>query len=97
MKYCSKLSNNCIVLDDETIHLTSFQAKEKRNLYILDCLFSAAVIGTLVVSAWRGGFQLLDLLVYPENRLKSYWVTLVCILFKHPMSKSTNNNKVEKT
>ncbi|KAL3269664.1 hypothetical protein HHI36_008725, partial [Cryptolaemus montrouzieri] len=51
-------------------------SSEKRNLYILDCIFSTAGIGTLVVSVWRGGFQLLDLLIYPEDRLLSYWVTL---------------------
>ncbi|XP_044754904.1 uncharacterized protein LOC123313879 isoform X1 [Coccinella septempunctata] len=58
--------------------LTIFRtvSSEKRELYILDCLFSTAGIGTLVVTAWRGGFQLLDLLVFPENRLLSYWVTL---------------------
>ncbi|KAK9890735.1 hypothetical protein WA026_012083 [Henosepilachna vigintioctopunctata] len=72
-----------VVASDERIGyfqvLTIFRvsSSEKRSLYLLDCIFSTAVIGTLVVSVWRGCFQLLDLLVYPEDKLLSYWVTLI--------------------
>lgn len=58
--------------------LTMFRtsSSERKKLYILDCIFSTAGIGTFVVAAWRGGFQLLDLLIFPDNKLLSYWVTL---------------------
>lgn len=52
-------------------------ASDKTILYILDCLFSILVIGTLVVFVWRGGWVILDLFVYPEDFTKSSWVTLI--------------------
>ncbi|XP_055548351.1 uncharacterized protein LOC129731960 isoform X2 [Wyeomyia smithii] len=42
-------------------------------LYVLDCLFSVLVIGSLVVFVWRGLWVLLDLKLFPEDRGLSAW------------------------
>ncbi|XP_011310790.1 uncharacterized protein fusl isoform X1 [Fopius arisanus] len=38
------------------------------TLYVLDCVFSVGVVGTLVVFVWRGIWVLLDHHLFPENR-----------------------------
>lgn len=54
-----------------------FQLNEKASLYILDCLFSVLVIGTLVVFVWRGCWAMVDILLFPENVVWSAWGSLV--------------------
>ncbi|KAG8223605.1 hypothetical protein J437_LFUL004129 [Ladona fulva] len=45
--------------------------------YIVDCLLSVLVIGTLVVVVWRGAWNLLDQLLFPEREDWSAWGSLV--------------------
>ncbi|XP_023955122.2 uncharacterized protein LOC112058487 isoform X1 [Bicyclus anynana] len=61
------------------IFTTRFQTKSSREtaLYILDCLFSVTVVGSLVVFVWRGSWALLDIFLYPDNLVKSCWTSLV--------------------
>ncbi|CRK94388.1 CLUMA_CG007896, isoform C [Clunio marinus] len=47
------------------------------GLYILDCLFSVLVIGSLVVFVWRGLWVLLDLKLFPEDQKTSAWASLI--------------------
>lgn len=54
-----------------------YKIGEKTSLYILDCLFSVLVVGTLVVFVWRGGWALLDLFVFPEDEVLSAWASLI--------------------
>ncbi|XP_034827229.1 uncharacterized protein fusl isoform X2 [Maniola hyperantus] len=46
-------------------------------LYILDCVFSVTVVGSLVVFVWRGSWALLDIFLYPHDQVKSFWTSLV--------------------
>jgi len=45
----------------------------------LDTLFSVFVIGSLVVIAWRGVWGIFDLLLFPADKAKSAWGSLVGI------------------
>jgi uncharacterized membrane protein len=58
---------------------TRFKTKmsERTSLYVLDCLFSVLVIGTLVVFVWRGAWALIDIFLFPENDVWSAWGSLV--------------------
>ncbi|XP_031335024.1 uncharacterized protein LOC116164911 isoform X2 [Photinus pyralis] len=58
---------------------TRFNTKieEKTTLYVLDCLFSVFIIGTLVVFVWRGAWVLVDIYLFPENEYWSAWGSLV--------------------
>ncbi|XP_075153757.1 transmembrane protein fuseless [Haematobia irritans] len=47
------------------------------GLYLMDTLFSIFVIGTLVVIAWRGLWGIMDLTLYPEEKAKSAWSSLI--------------------
>ncbi|XP_030382855.1 uncharacterized protein LOC115630436 [Scaptodrosophila lebanonensis] len=47
------------------------------GLYILDTLFSVFVIGTLVVIAWRGLWGIFDLILFPHDKAKSAWGSLL--------------------
>ncbi|KAK5645287.1 hypothetical protein RI129_006587 [Pyrocoelia pectoralis] len=51
--------------------------EEKTTLYVLDCLFSVFIIGTLVVFVWRGAWVLIDIYLFPENEYWSAWGSLV--------------------
>ncbi|XP_044271732.1 uncharacterized protein LOC123015810 isoform X2 [Tribolium madens] len=59
--------------------LTMFRVamSERTSLYILDCLFSVLVIGTLVVFVWRGAWALIDIFLFPENETLSAWGSLI--------------------
>ncbi|XP_055600468.1 uncharacterized protein LOC129749513 isoform X2 [Uranotaenia lowii] len=46
-------------------------------LYILDCMFSVLVIGSLVVFVWRGFWVLLDTQLFPEDRALSAWASVL--------------------
>uniref|UniRef100_A0A336MD46 CSON013295 protein n=1 Tax=Culicoides sonorensis TaxID=179676 RepID=A0A336MD46_CULSO len=54
---------------------TRFRTEGSRDpgLYVLDCLFSVLVIGTLVVFVWRGLWVFLDLELFPNNPIYSSW------------------------
>ncbi|KAG7306224.1 hypothetical protein JYU34_008827 [Plutella xylostella] len=45
--------------------------------YALDCIFSVAVVGSLVVFVWRGSWALLDIYLFPDDLAKSYWTSLI--------------------
>ncbi|XP_034098972.1 uncharacterized protein LOC117564365 [Drosophila albomicans] len=47
------------------------------GLYLLDTLFSVFVIGTLVVIAWRGLWGIFDLTLFPQDKAKSAWGSLL--------------------
>ncbi|XP_013107366.1 uncharacterized protein LOC106087031 [Stomoxys calcitrans] len=47
------------------------------GLYLMDTLFSIFVIGTLVVIAWRGLWGIMDLTMYPGEKAKSAWASLI--------------------
>ncbi|XP_053612488.1 uncharacterized protein fusl isoform X2 [Plodia interpunctella] len=46
-------------------------------LYVLDCVFSVAVVGSLVVFVWRGSWALLDIFLFPDDKVKSSWTSLI--------------------
>uniref|UniRef100_A0A182NTS8 Uncharacterized protein n=1 Tax=Anopheles dirus TaxID=7168 RepID=A0A182NTS8_9DIPT len=47
------------------------------GLYVLDCMFSVLVIGSLVVFVWRGLWVLLDLKLFPEDHGTSAWASII--------------------
>ncbi|XP_065088997.1 uncharacterized protein fusl isoform X2 [Ochlerotatus camptorhynchus] len=47
------------------------------GLYVLDCMFSVLVIGSLVVFVWRGLWVLLDLKLFPEDHALSAWASVL--------------------
>nr|XP_019564762.2 uncharacterized protein LOC109432868 isoform X2 [Aedes albopictus]XP_019564763.2 uncharacterized protein LOC109432868 isoform X2 [Aedes albopictus]XP_019564765.2 uncharacterized protein LOC109432868 isoform X2 [Aedes albopictus]XP_019564766.2 uncharacterized protein LOC109432868 isoform X2 [Aedes albopictus]XP_019564769.2 uncharacterized protein LOC109432868 isoform X2 [Aedes albopictus] len=47
------------------------------GLYVLDCMFSVLVIGSLVVFVWRGLWVLLDLQLFPEDHALSAWASVL--------------------
>ncbi|CAH1280063.1 unnamed protein product [Diabrotica balteata] len=51
--------------------------EERKSLFVLDCLFSIAVVGTLVVFVWRGVWLLVDIYLFPGDLVFSYWSSLV--------------------
>ncbi|CAB3255692.1 unnamed protein product [Arctia plantaginis] len=61
------------------IFTTRFRVSNSREtmLYILDCIFSVAVVGSLVVFVWRGSWALLDIFLFPEDVAKSCWTSLI--------------------
>ncbi|XP_053692027.1 uncharacterized protein LOC128740508 [Sabethes cyaneus] len=58
---------------------TRFRTKGSKEpaLYVLDCLFSVLVIGSLVVFVWRGLWVLLDLKLFPDDRGLSAWSSVL--------------------
>ncbi|XP_026732852.1 uncharacterized protein LOC113497485 isoform X2 [Trichoplusia ni] len=61
------------------IFTTRFKIANSRDtiLYILDCIFSVAVVGSLVVFVWRGSWALLDIFLFPDDKSKSCWTSLI--------------------
>lgn len=59
--------------------IVSFQAAKEPGFYVIDCMFSVLVIGTLVVFVWRGLWVLCDLIIYPGELSLSSWGSLVSI------------------
>ncbi|XP_049823242.1 uncharacterized protein LOC109593929 isoform X1 [Aethina tumida] len=72
-----------IALDLDTSEILLFptyfkvKAEEKTSLYILDCLFSILVVGTLVVFVWRGAWVLIDIFLFPDDQIMSAWLSLI--------------------
>ncbi|XP_022123874.2 uncharacterized protein LOC110999223 isoform X4 [Pieris rapae] len=57
---------------------TMFRTSSKETaLYILDCVFSVTVVGSLVVFVWRGLWALIDIYLYPDDPVKSCWTSLI--------------------
>ncbi|XP_049301670.1 uncharacterized protein LOC125775166 isoform X3 [Anopheles funestus] len=58
---------------------TYFKSKGSKDpgLYVLDCMFSVLVIGSLVVFVWRGLWVLLDLKLFPEDHGTSAWASII--------------------
>ncbi|XP_008197613.1 uncharacterized protein fusl isoform X1 [Tribolium castaneum] len=70
----------CLDRKDTTFVIQNrFKTKmsERTSLYILDCLFSVLVIGTLVVFVWRGAWALIDIFLFPGNETLSAWGSLI--------------------
>ncbi|XP_053612487.1 uncharacterized protein fusl isoform X1 [Plodia interpunctella] len=61
------------------IFTTRFKTTSSREtvLYVLDCVFSVAVVGSLVVFVWRGSWALLDIFLFPDDKVKSSWTSLI--------------------
>ena len=53
------------------------QGSRETSLYVLDCLFSVLIVGTLVVFVWRGAWTILDLYLYPHQPVWSAWASIV--------------------
>ncbi|XP_055635084.1 uncharacterized protein LOC129774984 isoform X3 [Toxorhynchites rutilus septentrionalis] len=47
------------------------------GLYVLDCMFSVLVIGSLVVFVWRGLWVLLDQSLFPEDSALTAWASVL--------------------
>ncbi|CAG4949364.1 unnamed protein product [Colias eurytheme] len=60
--------------DASTFYRTS---SRETALYILDCVFSVTVVGSLVVFVWRGSWALLDIFLFPDDPSKSCWTSLI--------------------
>ncbi|XP_050668776.1 uncharacterized protein LOC126968034 [Leptidea sinapis] len=57
---------------------TRYQMSSRETaLYILDCVFSVTVVGSLVVFVWRGSWALLDIFLFPADTTKSCWISLI--------------------
>ncbi|VVC88140.1 unnamed protein product [Leptidea sinapis] len=57
---------------------TMFRTSSRETaLYILDCVFSVTVVGSLVVFVWRGSWALLDIFLFPADTTKSCWISLI--------------------
>ncbi|XP_038215074.1 uncharacterized protein LOC119834696 isoform X1 [Zerene cesonia] len=57
---------------------TRFRMSSRETaLYILDCVFSVTVVGSLVVFVWRGSWALLDIFLFPDDPSKSCWTSLI--------------------
>ncbi|XP_038215075.1 uncharacterized protein LOC119834696 isoform X2 [Zerene cesonia] len=57
---------------------TMFRTSSRETaLYILDCVFSVTVVGSLVVFVWRGSWALLDIFLFPDDPSKSCWTSLI--------------------
>lgn len=63
----------------------------------MDTLFSVFVIGTLVVIAWRGVWGIMDLTLYPGQKSKSAWGSLVSKNFKLFQNENYKGNKNNST
>lgn len=50
---------------------------EQTTLYVLDCIFSVLIVGTLVVFVWRGAWVMLDVFLFPKQDSLSAWASLV--------------------
>lgn len=66
----------------------SFQGSKEPGLYVLDCMFSVLVIGSLVVFVWRGLWVLLDLQLFPEDHALSAWASVVSSVSRYSIIKS---------
>nr|CAD7197939.1 unnamed protein product [Timema douglasi] len=51
--------------------------EKETSLYVLDCVFSVTVIGSLVVFVWRGAWTILDIYLLPSSPDLSAWGSLV--------------------
>ncbi|KAG5899902.1 hypothetical protein JTB14_002454 [Gonioctena quinquepunctata] len=79
-----------IVNDDvkgyfEVMTMFRIQIGDRTTLYVLDCLFSVLIVGSLVVFVWRGVWMVLDLFLFPEDETVSSWGSLIlgyiCVIF----------------
>ncbi|KAF7287351.1 uncharacterized protein LOC143191033 [Rhynchophorus ferrugineus] len=73
----------CVIVNDsvkgyfEVLTMFRVTVKEKVSLFILDCLFSVLIIGTLVVFVWRGMWIIVDLFLFPDDRIASAHGSLI--------------------
>ncbi|XP_067010130.2 uncharacterized protein fusl [Anabrus simplex] len=71
----------CVILLDTPQQAYSFPTAFRKSsrdtwLYVLDCVFSVTVVGSLVVFVWRGSWTLLDIYIYPNHHDWSAWASL---------------------
>ena len=68
---------------------------KQKLLYAIDALVTALVIEYLIIAAWRGAFNILDLYLLPDSPTLSAWVTVIIgynmfwllVVFQFPASK----------
>jgi hypothetical protein len=65
------------MLSVKSSFLLTVQGSKEVSLYVLDCLFSVLIVGTLVVFVWRGAWTILDLYLYPTHLDWSAWISMV--------------------
>nr|XP_023017835.1 uncharacterized protein LOC111506853 [Leptinotarsa decemlineata] len=69
----------------EVMTMFRIQVGDKTSLYVLDCLFSVLIVGSLVVFVWRGVWLMLDIILFPDNFTISSWGSLIlgyiCVVF----------------
>nr|CAD7414421.1 unnamed protein product [Timema poppensis] len=56
---------------------TELLGEKETSLYVLDCVFSVTVIGSLVVFVWRGAWTILDIYLLPSSPDLSAWGSLI--------------------
>ncbi|KAJ2950185.1 hypothetical protein O0L34_g11543 [Tuta absoluta] len=57
---------------------TMFRTSSRETaLYVLDCVFSVTVVGSLVVFVWRGSWALLDIFLCPSDPVRSLCYSLI--------------------
>jgi hypothetical protein len=61
----------------QLLFLLTVQGSKETSLYVLDCLFSVLIVGTLVVFVWRGTWTILDQCLYPSHPHWSAWTSMV--------------------
>uniref|UniRef100_A0A6M2DZX2 Uncharacterized protein n=1 Tax=Xenopsylla cheopis TaxID=163159 RepID=A0A6M2DZX2_XENCH len=44
-----------------------YSSHQKKWLYVIDCLFSVFIVGSLVVVVWRGAWVILDIIIFPKD------------------------------
>ncbi|XP_026462985.1 uncharacterized protein LOC113365685 isoform X2 [Ctenocephalides felis] len=55
----------CVVTVDDAEDY--FDSHQKKWLYVIDCLFSVFIVGSLVVVVWRGAWVILDNIIFPDD------------------------------
>ncbi|XP_055635083.1 uncharacterized protein LOC129774984 isoform X2 [Toxorhynchites rutilus septentrionalis] len=72
-----------VILTDYKEFVFSFPTRfrtegtKEPGLYVLDCMFSVLVIGSLVVFVWRGLWVLLDQSLFPEDSALTAWASVL--------------------
>lgn len=67
----------CLICTVALTDVLTVQGSRETSLYVLDCLFSVLIVGTLVVFVWIGAWTILDLFLYPQHADRSAWTSMV--------------------
>lgn len=78
-----RMEGQTITIGSDVTLCVLLQNSRETALYVLDCIFSVGVVGSLVVFVWRGSWALLDIFLYPDDQVKSCWISLVSAQYSH--------------